>query len=236
MPAPVDVLIVSAHPDDAEMAMGGTMLALVQAGKRVLSVSLTSSQMSSFGTEEDRRNEFIAASKVIGCQFLMLEMMDTQLENDLPSRLAVSRLIRTYKPALVFAPYHTNNSAELRGIANRDHPIAGAITRDAAKISRLTKTLPELPPHTVQRLYFYMLPQEIRPNIVVDVTEQIDSLRTVLQCYSTQMSIRFNTNPIEEILLSTRKADGALLGIPYAETFLTEVPLAFSADTFVDLA
>ncbi len=59
-------LIVSPHPDDAELGMGGTIITAKQKGHKVFIVDLTSGEPTPYGTEEKRKKETCNASKVLG--------------------------------------------------------------------------------------------------------------------------------------------------------------------------
>jgi len=227
-----DALVFGAHPDDAEMAMGGTMIRLTNAGYRLLSVSLTRGQMSTKGTVEERLEEFANASKVIGCSHLALDFMDTEVENRPEGRKAVAALIRRHRPRIVFAPYHTNPYGELWGIANVDHYAAGSLVRDGAKMARLDKVIPDLPPHQIDQLYFYMLPRDVHPNLLVDVSDVIERTFEAIRCYRSQMELVINGSRVEQILRTMRAHPAVAIGAEYAEGFTTELPLRMDADLF----
>jgi LmbE family N-acetylglucosaminyl deacetylase len=59
-------LIVAAHPDDAEIAMGGTIAALVASGVRVIVADLTDGEPTPHGTPEIRAQESAEASRILG--------------------------------------------------------------------------------------------------------------------------------------------------------------------------
>ncbi|MFT7169952.1 MAG: LmbE family N-acetylglucosaminyl deacetylase, partial [Paracoccaceae bacterium] len=48
----LDVLVIAAHPDDAEISAGGTILRLVDAGARVGVLDITRGEMGTRGTRE----------------------------------------------------------------------------------------------------------------------------------------------------------------------------------------
>lgn len=227
-----DAIVLGAHPDDAEMAMGGTMIQLTDAGYRLLSVSLTRGQMSTRGTVEERMREFEAASKVIGCDSMALDFMDTEVTNSPEGRKIIAALIRRHRPKIVFAPYHTNPYGELWGIANVDHFAAGGLARDGAKMARLDKVAPELPPHQIDQLYFYMLPRDVHPNLLVNVSDVIERTFEAIRCYQSQMGLVISGNHIEAILRTMRAHPGIAIGAEYAEGFTTELPLKMDADLF----
>ena len=62
----LDVLVFAAHPDDAELSCGGTILSLVAAGKKVGIVDFTRGEMGTRGTPEIRDAEAAAASEILG--------------------------------------------------------------------------------------------------------------------------------------------------------------------------
>ena len=219
-----DVLIFGAHPDDAEMAMGGTLARLAEAGHRVLLVSLTRSEMSTHGTTETRQKEAEAAAKVFGCGTRLLDFPDTRVENTPAGRDQIVEIIRAHRPRLVFAPYHTNPLGEPGGVANVDHYNTGGLVRDAVKLARLEKVLPASPKHTVGRLYFYMLPRNVQPTFLVDVSMVEERMLKGIRCYATQMAIEVKGNSIEHVLLTSRAAQGLPIGALYAEGFVTDVP------------
>ena len=61
----LDVLVVAAHPDDAEICVGGTLLKLKAAGRRIGIVDLTRGEMGTRGTSADRAREVEAANALL---------------------------------------------------------------------------------------------------------------------------------------------------------------------------
>jgi bacillithiol biosynthesis deacetylase BshB1 len=227
-----DVVIFGAHPDDVEMAMGGTAAKLASAGFSVLSVSLTPSEMSTYGDVVSRAEEFRRANEILGTDGRILDFVDTQVENTPAARLKIAKLLRETRPQIVFAPYHTNPITELGGIANVDHYTTGALVRDGAKMARIEKTIPDLPRHTIAQLYYYMLPEHIRPTIIVDVSDTFDQALQAIRAYETQLQINLAGAEIERVLTLRRATCGLTIGAAYAEPFLAELPLRFSPEMF----
>jgi LmbE family N-acetylglucosaminyl deacetylase len=175
---------------------------------------------------------FEAASRVVGCDGLALDFMDTEVVNTPDGRKKIAALIRTHRPRIIFAPYHTNPFGELWGIANVDHYAAGGLVRDGAKMARLDKVVPDLPPHQIDQLYFYMLPRNVHPNLLVDVSDVIDRTFEAIRCYKSQMGLVISGNRIEAILRTMRAHPAIAIGAEYAEGFTTELPLKMDADLF----
>ncbi len=229
-----DVVVFGAHPDDAEMAMGGTVALLSDAGKRVLVVPLTHSEMSTFGDPETREREAREAARILGVGTEFLDFKDLHVENTPAAREKIVRVLRAARPRIVFAPYHTNPYADFGGISHVDHYTTGALVRDSVKCSRLERFLPEMPKHTVERLFFYMLPRHMPASIIVDVTSVIDRTFEAIQAYSSQLAIQVRGNPIEHALRVSRANLGLTIGAAYAEGFVTDTPMAFSAVRFFE--
>jgi len=227
-----DVVVFGPHPDDAEMGIAGTMIRLRRAGKSVLNISLTRGEKGTYGTPETRKEEFLAANAVMGTEGLLLDFPDTAVTNDYEGKLKIARLIREHRPQVVFAPYHTNRFGHLDGTANVDHYTTGLLVRDGCKLARFKNLLPELPRHQISCLYYYMVPKDLMPTIVVDVSEVIDSVREAIRSYTTQMSIQKRENNIFDLLDTMRRYHGIRIGCAYGEAFYSDEALAFGPQEF----
>ena len=231
----VDVLVVSAHPDDCEFSMGGTLIKLARSGASIFSLVLTESEMSTSGDVIRRKGELAAACSVVGMRYEQWNLPDTGVENTRENRIRVARLIRQLKPKIVFAQYHTNPIGELGGVAHVDHYTTGALVRDAVKMARLDKTVPDVPKHTVSRLYFYMLPRQIMPTMVVDVSDVATDLEKLIGAYESQLVNRFGGLNLRDYLMTRRINLGMDVGVRYAEAFITDIPLRMTPESIMTL-
>lgn len=221
-PARYDAICFCAHPDDCEMAMGGTLALLTRAKKRVLVVTLTRSDKSTFGDPENRSREFERAMEILGTDGRQLDFLDTRVVNDDASRQVLLPIIREHRPAIVFAPYHTNEAGHHDGRANIDHMETGRLVRDSVKLARLRAVRPDIPAHDVRRIFYYMVPHEVRPHFAVDVSEVEETFMAAIRAYGSQMAIRRSETPVEEILLLHRRHAGLQIGVRLAEAFLAD--------------
>ena len=89
-----DAILFGAHPDDIEMGMGGTAIKLAKAGYSVMSISLTQSEMSTYGDLETRKQEYKAASAAMGCDCLMLDFPDSGVENTRDAKVRIASILR----------------------------------------------------------------------------------------------------------------------------------------------
>ena len=71
-----DALVISAHPDDAESQMGGTLAKLSQKGQRVLLVDLTDGEPTEFAERGVRAQQADEAARILGVERLSLDLHD----------------------------------------------------------------------------------------------------------------------------------------------------------------
>lgn len=227
-----DAVVIGPHPDDVEMTMAGTVIRLVRAGYRVLNVSVTKGERGTYGTVETRRAEFAAANRIMGSEGRLLDFPDTAVSNDYAGKLQIASLIRETRPRVVFAPYHTNPFGHHDGSANVDHYTTGLLVRDGVKLARFVNLLPELPPHDVPYLYYYMVPKNLMPTMVVDVSDVIEDVWASIRAYETQMQIQRKANSILDLLEVFRRYNGMRIGVRYGEAFLSDEALAYGPHEF----
>jgi len=104
-----EVLVIFAHPDDAETTCGGTVAALVSEGATVRYLVLTSGNkgtsnrtMSPVELARIRQQEQLNAAKVLGVSSVdFIGIDDGALENNSTVREQVTRYVRKYRPQLV---------------------------------------------------------------------------------------------------------------------------------------
>lgn len=230
-----DVVVFSPHPDDSEMGMAGTMIRLVRSGHTVFNVSLTRGEAGTYGTAETRREEFRKAQEVMGTVGRMLDFPDTNVVNDREGRLKIASFVRRHRPEIVFAPYHTNPYSHLDGTANVDHFAAGAVVRDGLKLARFRTLLPDLPPHEVRKIFYYMVPKDTKPTFVVDVSDLGEEIHAAIESYGTQMDIHRGGLKILGLLDTIRAYHGIRIGRPLGEAFLSDEALNIGPDDLFKL-
>src|SRR5947199_6557241 len=110
---PVRILVLGAHPDDADIKVGGTAAKWCGLGHVVRLVSLTDGGA---GHQTLRRPELVrrrraeaaAAGAVIGAAYDVLDLPDGELVPSLEARQKVIRLIRTFRPDLLVTHRHAD--------------------------------------------------------------------------------------------------------------------------------
>ncbi|MFE5317207.1 bacillithiol biosynthesis deacetylase BshB1 [Paenibacillus sp. NPDC056579] len=226
MTEPLDILIFGAHPDDAEIGMGGTIYKHTSAGYKVGICDLTLAEMSSNGTVEIRQQEAALASELLGLAMRSnLGLPDRGLWMG-PDLIRIITLeIRKHKPRIVFAPYWEDR--------HPDHIACSKLVQEAVFNAKLRRYEPETEAHTVEQCYFYFINDVAESDLIVDITDSHDSKMQALQAYRTQFEAvgsgnDFVNTPLNQGYLERVEAKDRMLGqkrmVPYAEGFVSKLP------------
>ena len=219
-----DIMVVVAHPDDAEFGIAGTVAGWVKQGKSIVYVVCTNGDK---GTSDRslapeklaqiRQKEQRDAAAHVGVEeVIFLNMPDQQLEDSPQFRENIVRLFRRYKPTVVATsdPYR-------RYVWHRDHRIVGQVVLDAAfPYARDHLAYPEmlhegLEPHKVKELLFFGS-EDI--NHHVDITATFPEKLAALQCHKSQVR-EFQLDDLESWLKKRCKKMAENTDIELAEAF-----------------
>jgi N-acetylglucosamine malate deacetylase 1 len=186
----LDVLAVGAHPDDIEIACGGTLAKLAQQGYRVGIVDLTDGEPTPGSTgPEVRLAEARRAAEVLGvASRVTLDLPNRRLFDTFEARVALAKEIRRHRPRLVLGLGGKTPTA------SPDHYQASLIIEAAVFYAKLTKWdehFAGLPPHIVPRrlecfLAFHTLSPTDRGMIVVDIGDTLETKLAAIACYTSQ--------------------------------------------------
>jgi N-acetylglucosamine malate deacetylase 1 len=226
MTDPVDVLAVAAHPDDAELGCGGTLLVAAAHGYRTAVVDLTDGEASTLGSPEVRALERDRATEVLGLAIReRVGLPDGSVGTATDHRLAVVSAIRDLRPRVVLTPYPEDR--------HPDHAAAGRLAREACFFAAVRR-IGEGDPHRVARLYHYMAHQPFTPTFVVDVSEVWDRKLEAVRAYATQFggvdrpATEIGGFGFLEILEARAVVHGAMIGVRRGEPFHALGPVAAS--------
>jgi bacillithiol biosynthesis deacetylase BshB1 len=180
----LDVLVIAAHPDDAEICVGGTILRLTDAGRRVGIVDLTRGEMGTRGTPEERNAEMRAASERMQLSAReCLGLPDGRIEPGVEARERLAAVIRRFAPHLVLA-HHLDD-------LHPDHAAAARLAKEAWYLSGLAR-LAELdggaPAQRPKRLLHFMGHVPFEPTLVVDVGPVWQRKLELVRCYASQLA------------------------------------------------
>ena len=196
-----DVLVIFAHPDDAEFGVAGTVASWTGEGKRVVYAACTSGEKGtsdlSVRPEElgrRREDEQRDAAAVLGvAEVVFLRYPDQGLEDTPELRKDLVRVIRAHRPEIVATmdPYR-------RYLWHRDHRVVGQVVMDAVfPFARDHLAYPDLlveglGPHKVKEVWCFATEN---PNHRVDVTATFDRKIQALRCHRSQMKDAITWDP-----------------------------------------
>ncbi|HTI14288.1 MAG TPA: PIG-L deacetylase family protein [Dictyobacter sp.] len=218
-----EVLIIGAHPDDADFGAAATLSLWARQGKKIAWAVMTDgtegSEIPDQSNEElrlIREEEQHRACAVYGIDTIeFLRFPDGHVVNSEESRKAVVRLIRKYRPRLVFTQdprthiYAPDPDEEPNATAYLNHPdhratgntVLDAIFPFAGNPRSYRDLLVEgLQPYRVHEVYLFATRQA---NTYVDVTETIDLKGQGLMCHASQF------NPDDNERMSERMRERA---------------------------
>ena len=201
-----EAMVIGAHPDDDDFGAGGTSALWARQGKKIVWVVMTDgaegSEVPSLIDTDlmlAREQEQRMACEVLGVQAVeFLRFPDGHLTNSEAARKAVVRLIRKYRPRVVFthdptqqlfAPDPDEKPEETAYLNHPDHRATGNIVLDAifpavGNPRSYRELLAEgLPPYQVHELYLFFSEHE---NTYIDISETIEIKAKGLQCHVTQ--------------------------------------------------
>ncbi len=188
-----DLMVITAHPDDAEFGAAGTVAAWTRKGKSAVYVvctdgdkgtsdrGLTPEALSTIRKKEQRE----ACRKLGVSEVVFLGYGDQSLEDTPGFRRHLVEMIRTYRPTTIITldPYR-------RYLWHRDHRIVGQVVMDAVfPFARDHMAYPDLlekglEPHKVKEILFFGT-EDI--NYHADIEETFDQKLAALQCHESQV-------------------------------------------------
>jgi bacillithiol biosynthesis deacetylase BshB1 len=180
----LDVLIFAAHPDDAELSMGGTIARLTSGKFKIGIIDLTRGEMSTRGNLKTRARETIDASKILKIttrEILGLKDGEISLTNTALKKVVAA--IRKYKPKIVFAPYENDR--------HPDHIDASSLVKRAVFNSGLKKFKSTLQgktqnPYRPDRIFYYMQTYTFKPAFIVDISDHFKTKMKAVKAFRSQ--------------------------------------------------
>ena len=215
------VLVVGAHPDDAEIGMGGTIGALVRRGDTVTLLDLTDGEPTPMGSPERRRAESEAAARVLGVERrITLPLPNRYLMDTVENRVAVAEVIRETRPDVVCAPYWVD--------AHPDHVAAERLAEAARFYAKLTRTDMRGTPYYPDRILHFFCTHyrlQVVPAFIVDVSEHMERKLEAVACYRSQFNEERGNLAILETIRSVAAYWGSRIRRPYGEPFASKEPI-----------
>lgn len=183
------LLILGAHPDDAEYHSGGLATIYRQLGRTVKMVSVTDGssghhQRPPSELIELRRSEAARAGQVIGATYETWDFPDGKLEPTLEVRERIIREIREFQPDIVL----THRTCDY----HPDHRAVGQAVQDASYLVTVPHIVPDVPalrddPVVALLPDLFTRPAPLRADVIIDIRDQIRTVSKMLACHSSQL-------------------------------------------------
>lgn len=238
MTEPLDVLAIMAHPDDVELACGGTLLASAALGRRTGIVDLTAGETGSRGTAAIRAEEAQAAARILGVTVREnLHLPDAHLVNTPETREAVIRAIRRHRPTIVIT--------HARQGRHPDHIAAAQLVRDACFLAGLKNLVVDMPAFRPRKVVHCMSFREdpITPSFIVDISDVFEQKLAAIRCYVSQFDgltqageVYPNGEPLLDVIRHQAAHYGTMIRARYGEPFHTTETLRVSDIASLDVS
>jgi len=180
---PLDILVVSPHPDDAEISVGGTIAVSIRQNLHVGVLDLTSGEPTPHGSLDIRRRETKAASEILGLSWRAnLDLPNRSLLPTLDARRKLAEVLRSARPKILLAPYWQD--------AHPDHVAASSLVDDArfwSKLSRSDMTGEPFWPPLLLHYFSIHLRIHPTPSFVVDISSEIETKMKSVAAYESQL-------------------------------------------------
>jgi LmbE family N-acetylglucosaminyl deacetylase len=243
VPLPRDfhrVLVIAAHPDDAEYSFGATVARLVDEGAQVSYLVVTDGAQG--GEDPAQPAEELAATRyaeqreaarVLGvADVVFLDFPDGLLADTPELRLALTREIRRHRPDLVLTHQPLRSLQFPIGASHPDHLAVGQAALNAVyPDARNPRAFPELlaaglPAHRVAEVW---VPGHEHTDLLVDVDRTAQRKVTAILAHRSQF--HGSQDPIADIrwVIDRMRGNGTVLGCEYAEAYkriITDAPAA----------
>ncbi|WKK80849.1 bacillithiol biosynthesis deacetylase BshB1 [Marivirga arenosa] len=225
----LDILAFAAHPDDVELACSGTLAKHAEMGENVGIIDLTRGEMGTRGTPEKRMEEAAKSAEILGLKVREnLGFKDAFFKNDLEHQTEIVKKIRQYQPKIVLA----------NAISDRhpDHGRASELLSESVFLAGLKQFETKDDKGSIQeayrpsQVYHYIQSIPIKPDFVVDVSEQWDKKMNSIKAFDSQFYKPGSEEPETYIssprfmkMVEARAMEfGQIIGVDYAEGYTIE--------------
>ena len=218
----LDILAIFAHPDDVELAVGGTLLKLKHLGYKTGALDVTQGDMGTRGTVEGRAEEAADAAKILKLDVREnLGLPDGHVFADDDSRTKLVRVLRRLKPKVIFT--HQDNDP------HPDHNHIVQLVRESARLASMRRYDEETGgekiavPIVAHNIFSRLVP----PSFVVDISDFLEEKIAAIRAHKSQFYDANSTEPETRLtdknflaqLESRSRYFGSLIGVTAGEPF-----------------
>ena len=221
------ILCISAHPDDNEFTIAGSVARWAREGRHVSFCLVTTGGAgvnahtpSPDGLIPIREKETHAAARILGVkEVVLLGYADGTLQPTIGMRRDLTRVIRRVKPDVVVC---SDPTVRFYGNAYMNHPdhraVADAALDAVFPSSETSAIFPELlgeglPPHKVKQVF---IAGSLDPDVFVDIAGTLAAKCRALKAHRSQVG---TGEWVDQLLKGWAARDGKRGGLRYAEAF-----------------
>lgn len=176
----IDLLVIGAHPDDAEVHVGGLLALASRRGLRAGILDLTSGDLGTRGTAETRRAEAAESAKILGVERHDLGFPDGRFSKDESYRLLLMTKLRELRPMVLILPAPEDR--------HPDHRRAFRLGHEAAYYAGLKNYPCEGDPWRPKALAWMAGENPDRPDLVLDVSDVWTTRMKAFDAFGSQFS------------------------------------------------
>ena len=224
----LDILAIFAHPDDVELAVGGTLLKMKSLGHKTGALDVTKGEMGTRGTIEERAEEANEAAKILKLDVREnLELPDGHVWVTEETRTKLVRVLRRLKPKVLLT--HQIDDP------HPDHNHITQLVRESARLASMQKydfdfgqerTAAPIVAHNI-------FSQRITPSFVVDISEFIEQKTEAIRAHKSQfynpeskeLETRLTGKGFIDELENRSRYFGSLIGVAAGEPFFVREAL-----------
>ena len=224
----IDILAIFAHPDDVELAVGGTLLKLKNLGYKTGALDVTQGEMGTRGTVEGRAEEAKEAARILRLDIREnLDLADGHVFADDQSRTKLVRVLRRLKPKVLMT--HQEDDP------HPDHNHIVQLVRESARLASMYKYDEQSggdkidPPIVAHNVFSW----RVTPSFIVDISDFLDEKMAAIRAHRSQFYDPNSKDPQTRLSdknflldLETRSRHfGTMIGVAAAEPFFVREAL-----------
>ncbi|HXC17529.1 MAG TPA: bacillithiol biosynthesis deacetylase BshB1 [Holophagaceae bacterium] len=176
----LDVLVLGAHPDDAEVHLGGLLARCADKGLKAAILDLTSGDLGTRGTPETRHREAMESARILGVERHILAFPDARFTEDEAFRLKLMAQLRRLRPEVLILPGPEDR--------HPDHRRAHRLGREAAYYAGLKNYPCEGEPWRPKAIAWAGGENPGAPDLVFDVSEQWERRMRAFDAFGSQFT------------------------------------------------
>ncbi len=237
---PKNLLIIQAHPDDAEAWSSGTLALLAERGWNISIASFTAGGMGGMGMSESetvkmRLGEAAAAAAEIGADYYCFNRRDGYLFDDESLRIETTALIRRKKAGVVIghAPFDYH----------QDHRTAATVVDAATMLATLPNVPTDEEPLDITPLFYHGMPMSLsdplgnpvsEPHFFVDISgDPMTKKMKMLSHHESQIELMRHMHKMDDFFGEMKKFNaelGTMVDCEYAECYWQHLGGGFQKD------